>query len=157
VRGLILPSKEQIRALWDEAAKAGDDAMATICEVALSRDGVAEVRGKLWRHYEAMQECARVISEQEAQSNGHLSPSQILGEKIHQQVEISIGRKPVGRLLRPLRRWRVTSSAGVVLGVYEGADRVDAMRAMARDAGYRDEVDAESAAGAFDGTIEEVK
>jgi len=55
-----------------------------------------------------------------------------------------------------LRQWRVTSSAGVDLGVWSGATPADALDAMARDAGYENQADATAIAGPFDGTVERV-
>jgi len=51
-------------------------------------------------------------------------------------------------------RWQITSAAGVDLGVYDGATEAAALDALARDAGYRDQVHAEGVAGKFDGVVE---
>jgi hypothetical protein len=42
----------------------------------------------------------------------------------------------------PEHRWRIVSDAGVDMGVYSGRSRLDALDAMARDAGYASEDDA---------------
>lgn len=38
-----------------------------------------------------------------------------------------------------MSRYQITSSEGVDMGIYEGATPAEALDAMARDAGYRDE------------------
>ena len=47
----------------------------------------------------------------------------------------------------------IESSAGVTLGYYKGIDTLDALDAMARDAGYTDYAESVEAVGPFDGTI----
>lgn len=56
-----------------------------------------------------------------------------------------------------MSHYRITSSAGVELGIYEGETAEEALDAMARDAGYESEADSVAqGVGAFDGTIEEI-
>lgn len=51
--------------------------------------------------------------------------------------------------------YKITSSAGVDMGVYAGSTPTEALDAMARDAGYRDQAAAAEVAGAFEGTVVE--
>ena len=53
-----------------------------------------------------------------------------------------------------MQTFRITSSAGVDMGSYQGETAADALDAMARDAGYTDSQDAAKVAGEFDGKIE---
>jgi hypothetical protein len=54
--------------------------------------------------------------------------------------------------------WQITSSAGVDLGTYEGETETDALDAMARDAGYESQADANArGVAAFDGVVREVQ
>lgn len=55
-----------------------------------------------------------------------------------------------------IKRYQITSSAGVDMGVYEADSPEDALDAMARNAGYRDQADAAAVAGPFTGTVVEV-
>lgn len=41
-----------------------------------------------------------------------------------------------------MKRWRVVSRDGVIMGIYPGITSWDALDAMARDAGYRSQADA---------------
>jgi hypothetical protein len=52
--------------------------------------------------------------------------------------------------------YQITSSAGVDMGTYEADTAEGALDAMARDAGYRDQVHAAEVAGPFDGTVREI-
>lgn len=52
-----------------------------------------------------------------------------------------------------MKSYQITSSAGVHMGVYAGSTPAEALDAMARDAGYRDQVDAAEQVGAFEGTV----
>jgi hypothetical protein len=53
--------------------------------------------------------------------------------------------------------FQIISSAGVDMGIYEGASPNDALDAMARDAGYRDAADAAEVTGEwFDGAVAEL-
>lgn len=52
-----------------------------------------------------------------------------------------------------MTRWRIVSIQGIDLGVYEGATGLDALDALAREAGYRDADDAERTVGVFLGSI----
>jgi hypothetical protein len=53
--------------------------------------------------------------------------------------------------------YQIISSAGVDMGTFEGATEAEALDAMARDAGYRDQDEAAEVAGPFDGTVKEVE
>lgn len=55
-----------------------------------------------------------------------------------------------------MAHFQIVSSAGVEMGTYEADTASEALDAMARDAGYRDQADAASQVGAFDGTVTEV-
>jgi hypothetical protein len=53
--------------------------------------------------------------------------------------------------------YRITSSQGVEMGIYEGGTQAEALDAMARACGYLSEADATEVVGeAFEGTIVEV-
>lgn len=54
------------------------------------------------------------------------------------------------------KTWRITSGAGVDMGTYPGETEADALDAMARDAGYRDQAHAERVTCAFGGDVTEV-
>lgn len=55
-----------------------------------------------------------------------------------------------------MKTYRIISSAGVDLGTYEAGTKEEALDAMARDAGYSSQADAEARGIApFDGTVEE--
>jgi hypothetical protein len=53
-----------------------------------------------------------------------------------------------------MKSYKIVSSAGVDMGTYEADSEDGALDAMARDAGYRDQADAEAQFGPFDGTVE---
>lgn len=55
-----------------------------------------------------------------------------------------------------MKTFRIVSSAGVDLGTYPGETEADALDAMARDAGYRDQAHAERVTCAFGGDVTEV-
>lgn len=50
-----------------------------------------------------------------------------------------------------MAKFRFVSSAGVDLGVFEGETEAEALDAMAQDAGYESQADAEEVVGAWDG------
>ena len=55
------------------------------------------------------------------------------------------------------KTFKIVSSAGVEMGTYEAATEREALDAMARDAGYASQADAEARGVApFEGTVEEV-
>lgn len=56
-----------------------------------------------------------------------------------------------------MTHYQITSSAGVDMGIYEGSTPAEALDAMARDAGYRDQADAAEQVGAFAGTVAAVE
>lgn len=43
--------------------------------------------------------------------------------------------------------YRIESEAGIVMGIYEGADEAQALDAYARDAGYADYAEAQATVG----------
>lgn len=49
--------------------------------------------------------------------------------------------------------YRLISSAGLDMGVFEGETEAEALDAMARDAGYRDQAEASEVAGPWDGRV----
>lgn len=55
------------------------------------------------------------------------------------------------------KTFRIISSAGMEMGVFEGETREEALEAMARDAGYASLAEATEVAGPFEGTVEEVE
>lgn len=55
-----------------------------------------------------------------------------------------------------MAHYRITSSQGVDMGTYEGETAADALDAMARNAGYRDQAHAAEVAGAFEGSAVEL-
>lgn len=55
-----------------------------------------------------------------------------------------------------MKTFQIISSAGVDMGQYKGANAAEALDAMARDAGYRDQADAAETAGAFEGSVTEM-
>lgn len=56
-----------------------------------------------------------------------------------------------------MRTYLIVSSAGVDMGQYSGATPADALDAMARDAGYRDQADAAAQGMPFDGSLAELQ
>jgi hypothetical protein len=56
-----------------------------------------------------------------------------------------------------MKTYKIISSAGVDMGTYEGATEAEALDAMARDAGYRDQAEATDVVGPFEGTVEAVE
>lgn len=55
-----------------------------------------------------------------------------------------------------MKVFRIVSSAGADLGIFEGATAEEALDAMARDAGYSSLAEATEVAGPFDGTVKEL-
>jgi hypothetical protein len=53
--------------------------------------------------------------------------------------------------------YQIISSAGVDMGTFDGATEAEALAAMARDAGYRDQAEATAPVGPFEGTVEAVE
>lgn len=56
-----------------------------------------------------------------------------------------------------MKSYKITSSAGIEMGTYEGEMVADALDAMARDAGYASAADAAATTGDFDGTVTEIE
>lgn len=53
-----------------------------------------------------------------------------------------------------MRKWKITSAAGVEMGVYEGETADEALDAMARGAGYESQADAvERGVASFKGKV----
>ena len=53
--------------------------------------------------------------------------------------------------------YHIINSEGVEMGIYQGETKADALDAMARDAGYKDQAEATTVAGDFDGTVYELQ
>lgn len=57
-----------------------------------------------------------------------------------------------------MAKYQITSSAGIRYGIYEGETEAEALDALARDAGYRDQAHAVEVSGhRFDGTVTPVE
>lgn len=54
-----------------------------------------------------------------------------------------------------MKTWKIESKAGVDMGTYRGKTEQDALDAMARDAGYASQAEAEEVLGPFKGTVTE--
>ena len=56
-----------------------------------------------------------------------------------------------------MNKYKIASSAGVDMGIYEGENKSEALDAMTRDAGYRNSEQASGIVGVFSGTVTDIK
>lgn len=52
-----------------------------------------------------------------------------------------------------MAKWRIVSEAAVEMGIFDGETPDEALDAMARDAGYKDQAEAEALVGPFTGLV----
>lgn len=56
-----------------------------------------------------------------------------------------------------MSKWRIISEAAVDMGIFDGETADEALDAMARDSGYKDQAHAESVVGPFTGRVVQVE